>query len=181
MNRNAKYEAVGTKADISINGLVCATPSDYEALLETQRQPSNGGSNIATTNTNGASGSGGGALVHYEVDGYDVHVLNPQFRVACPEHLLGAAGGRAHLKVSLLLQVTGHVRYGSSSNSSSHSTGSKDATAAAAQPSSSQHAAPRSVPFAEVFVLVPNWDALAPKPPRGLLNFLIMSQNFRAL
>lgn len=99
--------------------------------------------------------------MRYEVEGFDVHVLNPQFRVACPEHLQTEARGRGAItsqaqKASLMLQVTGWVQYGASKE------------------------APRKG-FSEVFVLVPNWDSMGPKAPRGLRGWLIMSQNYRAL
>lgn len=112
--------------------------------------------------------------VRYELEGFDVHVLNPQFRLACPDVLLqrliptGPSGGggansssTAQLQqkmASLLVQVTGHVVYG----------GSKDAARG---------------PFTEVLVLAPNWDVLVAgaRAPRGLRSYLILSQNFRAL
>jgi len=163
VNGNAKYAATPVSAaDISINGHRCPTPGDFATLLEGQR----------------AKGR-----VHYEVEGFDVHVLNPDFRAGCPEHLLepsfsslatqqggapptqprgrgGAAVAerqvaQAAQKASLLLQVTGWVQYGSGKE------------------------APRSS-FEETFVLVPNWDAIGPKAPRGAKNWLIMSQSFRA-
>ncbi len=140
VNGNAKYAAVGTAADISINGRVCAQPSDYEALLTAQR----------------ANGR-----VRYDIEGFDVHVLNPAFRVACPDHLQGEVRGRggsavAIQKASLLVQVAGSIVYGVDKDSIKGG-------------------------FSEVFVLVPNWDAIGPKAPRGLRGWLIMSQNFRAL
>ncbi len=108
-----------------------------------------------------AGGSGGSGRVRYDVEGFDVHMLNPAFRVACPDNLLGEVRGRGAAaataqKASLLVQITGVVTYGSG----------KDA------PKGS---------FSEVFVLVPNWDALSPKAPRGLKGWLIMSQDYRGL
>ncbi|EFX03811.1 hypothetical protein CMQ_739 [Grosmannia clavigera kw1407] len=188
VNSNAKYAAVGLAADISINGLVCPTPADFEALLETQATGKSAG---AATNgvgsSNGATANGGAfkpnnassstpisQRVRYDVDSFDVHVLNPQFRLACPDQLLqrliptGPSGssGTASSSIaqlqqkmaSLLVQVTGHVVYG----------GGKDAVRG---------------PFTEVLVLVPNWDVLiaGARAPRGLRSHLILSQNFRAL
>ena len=147
MTSNGRYTAVGTTATLTINGRACAGGvGEFETLLEAQRS---------------------GGRVHYEVDGFDVHVLNPAFRVACPDHLLSpqppsgpAADSRARaaeaLKASLLVQVSGSVQYGAGKE------------------------APRGS-FAEVFVLVPNWDSMGPKAPRGAKGWLIMSQNYRAL
>jgi len=107
--------------------------------------------------------AGPAARVRFEVDGFDAHVLNPAFRAACPEHILnqpeprgrGAAAVVA-AKASLLVHVSGWAQYGAG----------KDAARGG---------------FVEVFVLVPNWDAMGPRAPRGLKNWLIMSQNFRSL
>ncbi len=159
--------------------MVCAQPADFEALLAVQAAatPPAGSSvaaNGSTTAATPTSTSSSGFRVRYEVDGFDVHVLNPQFRLACPPAVLQrlTPGTPAYetttpqqlrqlqlRMVSLLVQVTGHVQYGPA----------KDA--------------PRGA-FTEVFVLVPNWDAVAPGPrgaPRGLRSYLILSQNFRAL
>lgn len=177
VNSNNKYAAAGAAADLSINGKVCAQPSDLEDLLARQAgvpaRATNGGGAAATATAASSVPGSSGFRVRYDVDGFDVHVLNPQFRLACPDAILQrlTPGSAAYetttpqqLKqltqkmVSLLVQVTGHVQYG----------GGKDA--------------PRGA-FTEVFVLVPNWDALAggPRTPRGLRNYLILSQNFRAL
>ncbi|KIH88350.1 hypothetical protein SPBR_07852 [Sporothrix brasiliensis 5110] len=184
VNNNAKYSAVGAAADLSINGMVCAKPADFEALLARQAgaqnangaAATNGTSSVSNPHRNTSSSSSSSTptfRVRYDVDGFDVHVLNPQFRLACPDAILQrmTPGSAAYetttpqqLKqlqqkmVSLLVQVTGHVQYGAGKE------------------------APRGA-FTEVFVLVPNWDALAsgPRTPRGLRNYLILSQNFRAL
>lgn len=181
VNNNAKYAAAGAAADLSINGLVCAKPADFEALLAKQAGAAT--KTTSTTPSNGAAANGvppppppstaPSFRVRYDVDGFDVHVLNPQFRLACPDTVLQrmTPGSAAYetttpqqLKqmqlrmVSLLVQVTGHVQYGAGKE------------------------APRGA-FTEVFVLVPNWDAMAsgPRIPRGLRNYLILGQNFRAL
>jgi NTF2-related export protein 1/2 len=119
------------KADISINGSLVATPADFETLLEKQ-------------------GNG----VRYEVESFDAHVVNPNFNLGAPDHLLGAEKSGA--KSSVLAQVTGRVYYGRG----------------------------RDVPqqgFNEVFVLVPNWDSFGRNAPRNPKRWLIMSQNFRGL
>ncbi|CAK7230842.1 hypothetical protein SBRCBS47491_007725 [Sporothrix bragantina] len=174
VNSNAKYAAAGAAADLSINGKVCAKPSDFEELLALQAGvKSVGGTTNGTTTTTTGSGGDKGFRVRYDVDGFDVHVLNPSFRLACPDNVLQrlTPGSAAYdtttpaqqkqlqqRMVSLLVQVTGHVQYGAG----------KDA--------------PRGA-FTEVFVLVPNWDAIAagPRTPRGLRSYLILGQNFRSL
>ncbi|CAK7204070.1 hypothetical protein SEUCBS139899_006821 [Sporothrix eucalyptigena] len=170
VNSNSKYAAAGAAADLSINGRVCAKPSEFEDLLARQAGATPAGA-AATNGTTASTNSG--FRVRYEVDGFDVHVLNPSFRLACPDAILQrlTPGSDAYetttpqqqkqlqqKMVSLLVQVTGHVQYGAG----------KDA--------------PRGA-FTEVFVLVPNWDALAggPRTPRGIRNYLILGQNFRAL
>ncbi|CAK7220546.1 hypothetical protein SCUCBS95973_004195 [Sporothrix curviconia] len=174
VNSNAKYAAAGAAADLSINGKVCAKPSEFEELLAIQAGVTPSGATNGTTTT-GGSGHGGdkGFRVRYDVDGFDVHVLNPSFRLACPDNILQrlTPGSAAYdtttpaqqkqlqqKMVSLLVQVTGHVQYGAGKE------------------------APRGA-FTEVFVLVPNWDAIAtgPRTPRGLRSYLILGQNFRSL
>ncbi|TPX07132.1 uncharacterized protein E0L32_010933 [Thyridium curvatum] len=171
VDSNTKYASAGVKSDISANGLhLAGGPAELEALL----------------NKHAGQGQGTASRserARYEVEGFDAQVVNPDFRVACPAHLLagataatssennsgGGGGGpaprgrgaavqaaAAASRVSIAVQVTGWVQYGASKES------------------------PRST-FNEVFVLVPNWDAVGPKAARGLKHWLIMSQNFRAL
>lgn len=143
MTGNAKYAAANTTSDISVNGAVLSGgPAEYEKMLETQRT-SPTGSLIAA------------AKVHYDVEGWDAQVLNPNFGLACPPELQDAAAAQTAGRESLLLQVTGQISYG----------GDKDAPKKA---------------FNETFVLVPNWDALRRGAPRNIRRRLILSQNFRA-
>ena len=155
--------------------MVCAQPADFEALLAKQAgaaPPASGAASNGASATSSSSSSPS-FRVRYDVDGFDVHVLNPQFRLGCPDAVLQRmtpgtpaydTTTPAQLKqlqqkmVSLLVQVTGHVQYGAGKE------------------------APRGA-FQEVFVLVPNWDAVAggPRTPRGLRSYLILSQNFRSL
>lgn len=121
-------------ADISINGNVVATPADVEILFVSQVPHA-----------------------HYEVQSYDCQVLNPNYNVGAAEHDIGPdASGR---KMSLLLVVSGSVKYGESL---------KDA---------------RLRGFSESFLLVPNFAAAAAAAPAngGLRpkKWLIQSQNFR--
>ncbi|PHH92243.1 hypothetical protein CDD83_8262 [Cordyceps sp. RAO-2017] len=104
-----------------------------------------------------AQGSG----VRYEVDSLDAHVINPSFAYSAPDSVLDnnsnsskveRSGGR----VSVVVTIMGKVRFGTGRD------------------------APQKA-FNETFVLVPNWDAMARNPPRGLKRWLVMSQNFRAL
>ncbi|KAI9149523.1 nuclear transport factor [Paramyrothecium foliicola] len=95
--------------------------------------------------------------VRYEIESLDAHVMNPSFQLGAPENLNDNAkvernGGR----MSIVVVAMGKVQFGKGRD------------------------APQKM-FNETFVLVPNWDALARNPPRGLKRYLIMSQNFRAL
>jgi len=98
-----------------------------------------------------------GAGVHYDAESVDTHVINPSFQYNAPEGLadldkLEKEGRR----MSIAVTVMGKVQYGKGRE------------------------APRKM-FNETFVLVPNWEAMQRNPPRGIRQFLIMSQNFRAL
>lgn len=148
---NAKYTSCAqpVTSDITVNGAVLTGgPDEYESMIKAQRQTPSG---IETK-------------VRYEVEGWDVHILNPDFTLACPENLLTPTDPDAkpdrrtkdNIKASLLLQVTGMISYG----------GDKEA--------------PRSM-FNDVFVLVPNWDTYVKNPARHARKWLVMSQNFRAL
>lgn len=148
MTASARYRAAPLRPDVSINGSLLNADDPaaaYEALLRTQR---------------GLSGGSGEARVRYEVDSVDAQVVNPEYGVGCPEHLLtgGGGGGRGTTdpRLSLLVQVGGWVSFGAD----------KDA--------------PRKT-FSEVFVLVPNWESFGRNAPRNARRYLILSQNFRAL
>jgi len=137
--------------DVSINGAVLAGgPDEYETMLKAQRM----------------TPAGIEAKVRYEVDGWDVHVLNPDFAIGCPDNLLqryaeektvGKHFSRGYFeRVSLLLQVTGTIIFGG---------GDKDVKKV----------------FNDVLVLVPNWDTHVKNPSRNAKRWLILSQNFRAM
>lgn len=104
--------------------------------------------------------AGHGPPCTYEVESFDAHAVNPTFGLAAaagPGAGAGAAApDRSGQKMSLLVQVTGRITFGRG----------REAV---------------RKPFNEVFVLVPNWEALRRNAPRGLRNWLIMSQNFRTL
>lgn len=98
-----------------------------------------------------------GPACRYEVESFDAHAVNPAFGFAseaAPN--IPVAADRNGSKMSLLVQVTGRVQFGKG----------REAVRKA---------------FNEVFVLVPNWEALGRNAPRGLRRWLIMSQNFRTL
>ncbi|EJT76327.1 hypothetical protein GGTG_06247 [Gaeumannomyces tritici R3-111a-1] len=149
VNGSPSYAAASITADISVNGLVVKDPAELERLLETQAN---------------------GSRVKYDIEGFDAHVLNPNFLVACPDSQLqqqqqqqkqqnrGSARDRAErdAKVSIMAMVNGAVQFGTD----------KDA--------------PRR-PFTEVFVLVPNWESMGSKAPRNAKRFLVLSQNYRAM
>ncbi|KAI5461638.1 nuclear transport factor 2 domain-containing protein [Mariannaea sp. PMI_226] len=131
INTSPRY---GMQADISINGAVVASPEAYLQLLQAQ-----------------------GPGVHYEIESFDAHVMNPSFQLGAPENVYDGAkveknGGR----MSIAVTIMGRVKYG------------KD------------REAPQKM-FNETFVLVPNWESMVRNAPRGLKRWLIMSQNFRAL
>lgn len=98
-----------------------------------------------------------GAGVHYDAESFDVHVVNPSFQYNAPEHIHDPERAeKSGRKMSAVVTVLGKVQYGKGRE------------------------APRKM-FTENFVLVPNWDAMQKNPPRGIKQWLIMSQNFRAL
>ena len=143
VNGSPSYSAASITADISVNGLVVKDPAELERLLETQAN---------------------GSRVKYDVEGFDAHVLNPNFLVACPADILSQQQQQQQnrnlsardAKVSIMAMVNGAVQFGTD----------KDA--------------PRR-PFTEVFVLVPNWESMGPKAPRNAKRFLVLSQNYRAM
>ncbi|OAA69364.1 Nuclear transport factor 2 [Akanthomyces lecanii RCEF 1005] len=95
--------------------------------------------------------------VHYDVESLDAHVMNPSFKFGMPDNVHDAAKAeRNGARMSIVVTAVGRVQFGKG----------KDA--------------PQKM-FNETFVLVPNWDAMARNPPRGLKKWLVMSQNFRAL
>lgn len=101
-------------------------------------------------------GSARPARVVHEVESLDVHVANPDYRVAAPAELLVAGRMPPHQRLQLLVSVDGVVRFGDG---------------------------PQAVvkTFHENFILVPNWDVLAQTRSGGrpTTRYLISSQNFR--
>ncbi|KFH41674.1 hypothetical protein ACRE_076040 [Hapsidospora chrysogenum ATCC 11550] len=98
-----------------------------------------------------------GQGVYYEAESIDTHVVNPSFRYDAPDNIpnMDRMEKKGEL-MSIVVTVMGKVQYGKGRE------------------------APRKM-FNETFVLVPNWEAMQRNPPRGIKQWLIMSQNFRAL
>lgn len=149
VNSSTKYTNAGITADVTINGAHLADPTEYEALLDAQR---------GTTRTNGSDHNtrSGASKVRYEVASHDTQVLNNDYGLACPEHILSRGPDRDGGRVSMLVTVMGVVHLGSGPDT--------------------QHKR-----FHEVFVLVPNWDVRGRNAARNAKRFLISSQNYRTL
>lgn len=115
-------------ADISLNGNIVPTPADLQILFESQIPNA-----------------------HYEAQCFDCHVLNPNFNIGASDVELGPdPTGR---KMSVLLVVSGYVKYGDSRSAKMRG-------------------------FTENFVLAPNFLGVAGKD--GVVKgWLIQSQNFR--
>jgi NTF2-related export protein 1/2 len=141
-------------ADISINGQVLQQATEYEALLKKQ-----------------------GRDAKYEVESFDAQVINLRFALAVPSDLQTNDLNR----MSVLVQVTGRVTVGGGSKAKEGSADATTSTAASGSGSAGTTGPTGARAFNEVFVLVPNWDALAKNAPRGLRRMVILSQNFRAL
>lgn len=98
-----------------------------------------------------------GENVLYEIESLDTHIINPSFQYGAPENVYDSEKNeKSGRKMSIVVTTMGKVRFGKGRE------------------------APQKM-FNETFVLVPNWDAMARNPARGLKRWLIMSQNFRAL
>ncbi|KAI1405981.1 hypothetical protein F4819DRAFT_442407 [Hypoxylon fuscum] len=171
--------------DISINGRVCGSAGEYEALLEAQ-----------------------GARVTYDVRSFDAQPVHPSFGAGQPSgpgETTAASPDKGDC-VSVALQVSGVVRYGRghTSRDDGGAAATTTTTTAAATNTNTTTAAPvvnggasffgggggekkdadsgpAEKAFNEAFLLVPHWEAWAPNAPRGLRRWVIASQNFRAL
>lgn len=155
INSSSKYTEAGITADVTINGAHLTDPSEYEVLLDQQRRSAA----AAAGNTNGEHSSNKNQKVRYEVTSHDTQVLNNDYGLGCPEHILKQGPDRHGGRVSMLVTVTGTLKlFGGSEAQTQH------------------------VRFHEVFVLVPNWDVVGRRnPPRNAKKFLISSQNYRTL
>lgn len=147
--------------DISINGRPLTSPAEYGALLEQYyHKEDQDPATAASTDSKKPPPASSRQQpvkpqVRFEVESFDAHVVNPDYNLAAPPHVLSTPD-KSGAKCSVLTQVTGRIYYGRG----------RDAPAKT---------------FNEVFVLVPNWDMFVRNPPKGARRWLIMSQNFRAL
>jgi NTF2-related export protein 1/2 len=102
------------------------------------------------------------AKVHYEIEGFDAQVLNPNYTLGAPDSGLDPAQNGK--KMSILVTVFGTVKFWKDS------VGGVEASEANEVDGKS---------FSDTFVLVPNWEAFRPNSAKGLNKFLIRNQNFR--
>lgn len=161
VNSNNKYATAGVTADITINGAHLANPAEYEALLEQQRGGPNSkatnGANAGPRSTRSSYNTpSASSRVRHEVDSFDAQVINDDYMIGAPEHMVNQGPDRTGERISMLVSVMGILHLGSG------------------------HDAVRKT-FNEVFVLVPNWDARGRNPPRNVKRYLISSQNYRTL
>ncbi|KAI6784898.1 uncharacterized protein J7T54_007992 [Emericellopsis cladophorae] len=98
-----------------------------------------------------------GHPVTYEVESFDAHVTNPSFTYEMPDNfpIKEKAESKGEM-MSISVSVMGRVQYGKGRE------------------------APKRM-FNESFVLWPNWEAMQKNPPKGIKQWLIASQNYRAL
>ncbi|KAI0192180.1 nuclear transport factor 2 domain-containing protein [Astrocystis sublimbata] len=159
--------SVPVKPDISINGQVVESVAAYEALLDAQ-----------------------GKNVQYTVASFDAQPVSPNYALGCPDALAlsgsdtsSNAPGRSKVaksikdgdRVSFTVQVSGVVRYGKAGDDSA-------ATGPSAGPGSGPgDGEPPEMGFNEAWLLVPHWEALGRNASRGLKEWVVVSQNFRAL
>ncbi|RFU34613.1 hypothetical protein B7463_g1696, partial [Scytalidium lignicola] len=90
----------------------------------------------------------------YEVQSFDCQVLNSDYNIGAEESML--APNKDGKKMSILVLVSGSVKYGKEGAPEGETRG-----------------------FSETIVLVPNWEAQGPRPPKGAKRWLVLSQNFR--
>jgi len=143
VNNNKTYQAAShPPADICINGLAVATPEEWDKLLEQQR----------FTKVNQGKGK---PVVRYNVETYDVHVLNSNYTFAAPEELIKKYNKNSGVRMVMLVTVSGTVQFGADKSSPK------------------QH-------FHDVFTLVPNWEVIARAGSKATRRYIICSQNYRA-
>ncbi|KAK3684973.1 hypothetical protein B0T22DRAFT_204902 [Podospora appendiculata] len=147
VDKNKSYQAASIKADITINGSPPITPEEWDAKLAAQRTPP----------AAAASTAGDPSLapkVHYEVDCYDVHVINADYRAGATSTQLEKLG-KPGVRMMLMLSVSGTVTFGSGDGATK------------------QH-------LNDTFILVPNWDALSRAGSRNTRRYLVFSHTYRA-
>ncbi|PHH61798.1 hypothetical protein CDD81_7962 [Ophiocordyceps australis] len=98
-----------------------------------------------------------GTGVRYELDILNAHVVNPSVTLGAPETLYdedkNEKNGR---RMTIAVMAIGRIRFGTG----------KEAL---------------QKMFHESFILTPNWDSMVRNPPRGVKEWLVLSQSFRAL
>ncbi|AEO62680.1 uncharacterized protein THITE_108034 [Thermothielavioides terrestris NRRL 8126] len=147
VNGNATYDRAGhAPADICINGLVVATPQEWEKLLEQQRQCPK------QTDPNQK-------LVRYDVEVFNCHVINPDYRFAAPQKMLDLHAPTDGVRMMMMLTVGGTVYFGTGRNKGD-----------------GYFAKER---FQDVFILVPNWDVLGKPGAKVGRKYLVASQIYR--
>ncbi|KAG7288883.1 hypothetical protein NEMBOFW57_005243 [Staphylotrichum longicolle] len=147
INGHAAYDKAGhPPADICINGLVVATPQEWEKLLEQQRQaPKQPDPNKRR--------------VRYEVETYNVHVINADYRFGAPQKMVDLHSPTDGVRMMMVLAVGGTVYFGTGRNKGDEYW-------------EKQH-------FSDTFILVPNWDVLEKPGAKYGRKYLAMSHNYR--
>jgi NTF2-related export protein 1/2 len=127
---------------------VVATPQEWEQILEQQRQaPKQPDPNRRR--------------VRYDVETLLVHVINADYRFACPQKLLDTYAATAGVRMMLSVLVTGSVYFGTGREKGDEYWEKQT--------------------FSDSFVLVPNWDLLERPPTKQHgRKYLIISHNYRA-
>ncbi|KAK0739642.1 hypothetical protein B0T21DRAFT_346936 [Apiosordaria backusii] len=99
VTNNETYKNAGhPPADICVNGLVCATPEDWEKLLAQQRDAPK----AATDKKH----------VRYLVDTYDTHVINADYRFGATQNLIDLHGVNDGVRMMIMINVSGTVYFG---------------------------------------------------------------------
>ncbi|KAK3327628.1 hypothetical protein B0T19DRAFT_484703 [Cercophora scortea] len=163
VDKNKSYQSASIKADITINGSPPITPEEWDAKLLSQRSPqtpSQPSTDPTTTNLMISP------KVHFEIDSYDVHVINADYRAGATPAQLEKFGTKPGVRMMLMLSVSGSVAFGTTTG------GSGDFDRAAAT-TTKQH-------LNDTFILVPNWDALSRAGSRNTRRYLVFSHTYRA-
>ena len=148
VNGHAAYDKAGhPPADICINGQVVATPQEWEKLLEQQRQaPKQPDPNKRR--------------VRYDLDAYNVHVINADYRFGAPQRMLDVHSPTDGVRMMMLLTASGTVYLGTGRNKGDDYWEKQD--------------------FHDTFILVPNWEVLEKPGNKYGRKYLAISHNYRA-
>ncbi|KAH6626224.1 hypothetical protein B0J18DRAFT_489129 [Chaetomium sp. MPI-SDFR-AT-0129] len=100
INGHAAYTNAGHEpADICINGLVVATPQEWDKLLDQQREaPKQPDPNKRR--------------VRYDVESFDVHVINADYRFGASAKMLEQNAPTDGVRMMMVLTVAGSVLFG---------------------------------------------------------------------